>query len=48
MEILASALFPERKEVLVSRDRAHAGGIGIHALRGFRLQSIRTSDAQMR
>ena len=41
-------VFPERQKILVSGECAHTGGIGIRALRGFRLQSIRTSHAQMR
>ena len=41
-------VLPERQKILVSGECAHTGGIGIRALRGFRLQSIRTSQAQMR
>src|SRR5271156_5617248 len=41
-------VFPEREEILVGGERPHAGGIGIRALRGFRLRSVRTSHAQMR
>src|ERR1700731_964275 len=40
--------FPEREEVSVGSERPDAGGIGIRALRGSRLQGIGTREAQMR
>src|SRR6202022_1791480 len=41
-------VFPEREEVLVGGERPDAGGIGIRALRGSRLQGIGTSHSQSR
>src|SRR5580693_2074215 len=40
--------FPEREEILVGGTRPNAGGIGIHSLRGSRLQGIGASHSQMR
>ena len=41
-------VFPQRKEVLVSCNCPHAGGIGVRALRSLGLQSIGACHAQMR
>ena len=41
-------VFPQREEIFVGGESADAGGVGIRALRGFRLQSICASHAQMR
>jgi len=41
-------VFPEGEEVFVGGERPDAGGVGIGTLRGSRLQSIGTSQAQMR
>jgi hypothetical protein len=41
-------VFPEGEEIFVSGERPDAGGIGIRALRGFRLQRVGTSHSQMR
>ncbi len=43
-----SGVFPEGEEVLVGGERPDAGGIGIRALRGSRLQGIRASPSQTR
>ena len=41
-------VFPEGEEIFVGGERPDAGGIGIRALRGFRLQCLSASHAQMR
>src|ERR1700722_1973307 len=41
-------VFPEREKIFVGGERADAGGIGIRALRGLCLQSVRASHSQMR
>jgi hypothetical protein len=42
------SVLPEGKEVLVGRERPHASGVGIRALRSSRLQSVGTRQAGMR
>ncbi len=41
-------VFPEREEIFVGGKGSDASGIGIRALRGSRLQSIRPCHSQMR
>ena len=41
-------VFPEGQEIFVGGERPDAGGVGIRALRGFRLQGVGASHAQMR
>src|SRR5271168_408221 len=41
-------VFPEGEEIFVGGERPDAGGIGIRALRGSRLQSVGTGHSQMR
>src|SRR5579864_973074 len=41
-------VFPQRKKIFVGGERPDAGGIRIRSLRGFRLQSVRTSYSEMR
>src|SRR4029077_11124388 len=41
-------IFPQREKIFVSGECPNAGAIGTRTLRGFRLQSIPTSHAQMR
>jgi hypothetical protein len=40
-------VFPEREEAFVSGERPNAGGVGIRALRGSRLQSVGAPHTQM-
>ena len=40
-------VFPEGEEIFAGGERPDAGGIGIRALRGSRLQSVGTSHAQV-
>jgi len=39
-------VFPEREEIFVGGERPDAGGVGIRALRGSRLQGIGTSYSE--
>jgi len=41
-------VFPEGEEILVGGERTDAGGIGIRALRGSRLQRVGTRHSQTR
>jgi len=42
------AVFPEGEKIFVGGECPDAGSIGVSALRGFRLQGVGTSHAQMR